>query len=479
MNRILKQRARRLYGGNFGRTVPVYLLYLAYSLATTLLPSLFQNSLIKQGMGEWWSFLIATMLEMVLLLFLGPALLGVSRFVYLVQKDRSPKVGAAFYYFTGAKRYLRAVGAGFVYSFPNYLLLVIFSIMDGTGSDAAEALLAFLMIGVYVFYIYWALHICLLPYIMAEDDNAQVGHIRRESFRLMRGNCGRYFGLNFSFIGWYFLIVVLVTVVLFVLMLPALSRAIQIGATDIDSIVDPYSKWAEVAVYALMVFLAPYIAYANAAFGDAALQGRVEELAWQGRMPYGGYYPPANGWQQPPYPPQYPQYPPQYPQQPQYPQDGPRTTAWQGQPPQGTSVWGQPQQPSAAPQGSPYTAAQQEEALQYERYRQGQPMEPRTFTTYGTAGDMGSFLPWFQVEQSNLYSFLKLESWMPGMVAAAWQQAAAAFSAQPIDSGAAVKRTLEETLSGNRFRLTAIISDDPAQPGFRQVCIRIDLNPPV
>jgi len=105
-------------------------------------------------------------------------------------------------------------------------------------------------------------------------------------------------------------------------------------------------------------------------------------------------------------------------------------------------------------------------------------MEPRTFTTYGAAADIGSFLPWLQVEQSDLYSFLKLENWMPGMVAAAWQQAAAALSAQSPDPGAAVKRALEETLSGNRFRVTAIISGDPARPGLFQVCIRIDLNPP-
>ena len=104
---------------------------------------------------------------------------------------------------------------------------------------------------------------------------------------------------------------------------------------------------------------------------------------------------------------------------------------------------------------------------------------PISFTTYGLAADAGSFLPWLQVEQSGLYSFLKLENWMPGMVAAAWQQAAAALSAQPLDSGAAVKRSLEETLSGNRFRVTAIISDDGSRPGYRQVCIRIDLNPPV
>lgn len=464
VNRILKQRARQLYGQNFGRTIAVYLLHLVYLLATTLPATLLQEQLLRQGMGEWWSFLFAAAVQTVLLLFLGPIYLGVDRFAYFLQKDRAPGIGETFYYFTGAARYFKAVGAGFVQLLPTYLVLAISSIMDGTGSEVLEILLAILLIAVYVFYIYWALHICLLPYILAEDENAQVGHIRRESFRLMKGNCGRYFGLNFSFIGWYFLIVVLVTVVLLIVMFPSLSRAIDMGLGDVDGIVEPFTVWAEVGVYALMTLLNPYVSLAKAGFGSAALQGNLEELAWQGRMPYGGYYPPTNaGWQQP--------YPPQYPP---YPQGGPQTTSWQGQPQ--APAWNQPPQ---QPFGNPYTAAQQEEALQYERYRQGQPMEPKTFTTYGLAADAGSFLPWLQVEQSGLYSFLKLENWMPGMVAAAWQQAAAALSAQPLDSGAAVKRSLEETLSGNRFRVTAIISDDGSRPGYRQVCIRIDLNPPV
>ena len=472
VNRILKQRARQLYGQNFGRLFAVYLLHLFYLLATTLPATLLQDRLIKQGVGEWWSFLFAAAVQSVLLLFLGPLALGVDRFTYFLQKDRKPGIGETFYYFTGGKRYFKAVGAGFIQLLPTYLTLAISSAMDGSAyGTPLEFVLDLLLIAAYVFLIYWTLHICLLPYILAEDENAQLGHIRRESFRLMKGNCGRYFGLNLSFFGWYALIVAVVTVVIVVIMFPTLSRAIEIGMPDIDSVTEPFTLWAEVAVYALMIFLNPYVGLAGAGFGDAALQGRLEELAWQGRMPYNGYYPPVGaGWQQP-YPPQYPPYPPQYPP---YPQGGPQTTSWQS-PPQ-APAWNQPPQQPAG--GSPYTAAQQEEALQYQRYRQGQPMEPRSFVTYGLAAEGGSFLPWVQVEQSGLYSLLKLESWMPGMVAAAWQQAAAALSAQPLDSGAAVKRSLEETLSGSRFRVTVIISDDGTRPGYRQVCIRVDLNPP-
>ena len=163
MNRILKQRARQLYGQNFGRTIAVYLLHLVYLLATTLPATLLQEQLLRQGMGEWWSFLFAAALQTALLLFLGPIYLGVDRFAYFLQKDRDPKIGETFYYFTGAARYFKAVGAGFVQLLPTYLILAVSSIMDGTGSEVLEILLAILLIAVYVFYIYWALHICLLP----------------------------------------------------------------------------------------------------------------------------------------------------------------------------------------------------------------------------------------------------------------------------------------------------------------------------
>ncbi len=102
-------------------------------------------------------------------------------------------------------------------------------------------------------------------------------------------------------------------------------------------------------------------------------------------------------------------------------------------------------------------------------------MAARTFTSYGSASDLGGFLPWLQVERSDLYSFLKLEGWMPGMVAAAWQQAAAGMSSQARGTGAVVKRSLEESLNGTRFRVTVIISEDAAAGGW-QVCIQVEVG---
>lgn len=469
MNRILKQRARQLYGRNFGRLLLVYLLNLAYLLLTTMFPLQLQSRLEGQGMGSWGSFFITAMVQMAVMILLAPVTLGITRYVYLLQTERGPRAGDVFHYFTGAGRYGKAVAAGLLQSFPSYLVLLCTSLMDGTGSEVLEVLLMLLTIAGYGFVIYWSLHICLLPYILVEDEGAELGHIRGESFRLMRGNCGRYFGLCLSFIGWYLLMTFLVSGVLVAAMMPTIMDYAGMGLMLPDSVFDSYIVWAELAVYICMTFLSPYIALATAGFGDAALKGQLDQLAWQGQAPYGGY---ANttGWQQPGYPPQWqqPPYPPQYPQGGGW-GTGPNTTSWQGQP-----GWGQPGQPGQQPQGNPYTAAQQEEASQYERYRQGQPMAARTFTCYGSAADLGGFLPWPQVERSDLYSFLKLEGWMPGMVAAVWQQAASGMAAQARGSGAVVKRSVTESLNGTRFTVTVIVSEDAGTGGW-QVCIQIEV----
>lgn len=467
MNRILKQRARQLYGSRFGRLLLVFLLHFAYSSATSILPYLFQVQLERQGVNSWASFFASAMVQMVVILLFGPLLLGVCRYVYLLQKERDPGLGDVFYHLTSLGRYGRGMAAGALWNLSSCLLLLTASLMDSTGNDGLDVLLGLLMIAVYIFCIYWSLHICLLPYIVAEDENAQLGHIRRESFRLMRGNCGRFFGLLLSFIGWYLLIVVIVVIVVMAVLMPEIIRAVEMGLPTMpEELIDQYSIWINLGAFLLLTLLTPYVALTKAGFADAVLQGRMEELAWQGRMPYG--WSPTTSWQQPAWP-QYPQYP-SYPQYPTYPQQGPNTTSWQG-----AAGWSQPVQPQ--PQQGVYSAAQQEEAVQYEAYCQGRAMSPRSFDSYSSTGDLAGFQPWLQVEQSGLYSFLKLANWMPGMVAAAWQRAAAEAAGQPLGVGAVARGMVEESLGGNHFRVTAVLSDDGSRPGYRQVQIRIEINP--
>lgn len=461
MNRILKRRARQLYSRNFWRLLMVYLLNTAYFLlVSTLFPLLLRDWLEGMGMGSWGSFLLSAVVQMISMILLAPVGFGVLRYVYLIQKERGPRPREVFYYFTGAGRYGRAVAAGLLQSFPSYLGMLCVSLVDETGPEPTQTALLLLSGVIYCFVLYWSLHICLLPYILVEDEAAGLGHIRKESFRLMRGSCLRYLGLQISFIGWYLLITAAVTVILLAMLVPTILDYAGMGVMLPDSLMETYLLWTELGVYLCMTFLSPYIALAAAAFGDAALQGQLEQLAWQGQAPYGGY-PNTTGWQQPGFPPQW-QAPPQYP--PQHSQGGgryygPEPTGWQPPP----------------PQNEPFAAARQEEFSQYQRYRQGQPMEPRVFTSYGSTADPEGFLPWPQVERGDLYSFLKLESWMPGMVAAAWRQAACAMSAQPAASGAVVKRAVTETLNGTRFTVTAILSDDPEAECW-QVCIRVELG---
>lgn len=459
MNRILKQRARRLYGANKGRLLAAYLFYLVYMLAVGVVPFLLQGRL-----GALW----ITLIQVVLMVLITPLMLGITRYTYLLHKERKPAMRDVFYYFTGLRRYGKAVALGIIQNWPSYLGLFSSTASGFSSNPGTSVLISILNIICSVAILYWSLHICLLPYIMVEDEKAGPGHIRRESFRLMRGNCGRYFALNISFIGWYLLIVGVIIAVMIALILPEAIHYARLGLPTPETLVESYTIWIELALYGMLYFLVPYVGLANAAFGDMALQGRLDELAWQARMPYGapygqGQYPSQGQWRQ---------YGQQYgpgPYPPRYPQGAPGAT-WQ-YPGQGQApAWG-----GAPGFGGSFTPAQREEAEQYARYRQGIPMAPKTFLTYGSVADLERFLPWPQVEQSDLYSFLKLENWMPGMVTAAWRQAAGEMASRT-EPGASVSRFLEETLGGTRFRVTVSITDDP-QGGYRQVCIRIDLSP--
>ncbi len=460
VNRILKQRARRLYRENLGGLLPVHLLFLAYSLAVVVPAALLQGRL---------GGLAATLLQMLLTLLLTPLILGVTRYTYLLQKGRAPAKKEALRYFTSPRRYGKAVAVGFLFNLPSYLMLLTTALLELSQDLLFITITSLLSLACYGFYIYWILHACLMPYILAEDEGAQLGHIRRESFRLMRGNCGRYFSLNLSFIGWIFLIGGVVVAVIMALIFPEAMRYARMGLVLPDSAVDPYLIWIYLLLYGMMYFLMPYVNLANAAFGDAALQVRLDELAWQARMPY-GYGAPGYG--RPPYPPQggY-QGPWQQPGQPPYPPRYPQGGGWQAPGQQG--YYGQ-QSYGPQPGGWQPSPAQQEEASQYALYRQGRPMASRTFLATAATAGLEGFFPWPQVERSDLYSFLKLEKWMPGMVDAAWTQAAGDMAAR-VGSPGPASRTLEETLNGTRFRVTAVIT--PLQAGGWQVSIRIDLNP--
>lgn len=480
MNRILKQRARQLYKGSFGRTFAAYLVCLIYWVGPTLLPQLFQQWLTREAFDPRGAYLATLALQTVLLILLMPIGLGVSRYDYLLQKDQAPRVREALYYFTSPGRYGKGVAAGLMISFPVYLISFCTFLQDGIESNGGWAVLALVTIAVWIFYIYWTFHASLVRYILVEDEQVRLGHARRESFRLMKGNCGRYFLLELSFIGWYLLLILVLSIVMMVILVPLVMDMALEGDPFLymEGTLFPAMAVGEVVTYLCITFLYPYIGLANAGFGDAALQGRLSELEWQGRMPaYGGAY--YSGWQQPPYPPAYPPqepYPP-YPPQPQYPPQQPQGGPWQqqGMPPrQNTTSWQEPPQAWGQPV---YTDAQQEEALQYSRYCQGQPMEPKSFSSCGDVEDLSAFRPWMQVERSGLYSFLKLESWMPGMVSAVWEQALGELSGGAGGPGAVVKRSLEESLSGTRFRVTAIVSGYPTRPGLYKVYINIDLNP--
>ena len=135
MNRILKQRARRLYSANKGRLLAVYLFYLVYMLAVGTAPFLLQGRL-----GTLW----VTLIQVVLMVLVTPLMLGVLRYTYLLHKERNPVMKDVFYYFTGAGRYGRAVALGAIQNWPSYVGL-FFTSLSGTVSNEGTMVLISLL----------------------------------------------------------------------------------------------------------------------------------------------------------------------------------------------------------------------------------------------------------------------------------------------------------------------------------------------
>ena len=76
----------------------------------------------------------------------------------------------------------------------------------------------------------------------------------------MRGNCGRFFGLLLSFIGWYLLIVVIVVIVVMAVLMPEIIRAVEMGLPTMpEELIDQYSIWINLGAFLLVTLLMPYI----------------------------------------------------------------------------------------------------------------------------------------------------------------------------------------------------------------------------
>lgn len=269
MNRILKQRARQLYKGGFGGVFAAYLMCSAYMGLTTWLPMSLQRRLPQYGFDFDGAYLIALLARFLVSALLMPILLGASRYSYLLHKDRSPRYLEVFYYFSRPSRYAKGVGAGLMINAFGYLSYFLVGLLDYT-IGYGDIIIPVVALGTTVFHIYWMFHCSLVRYILVEDEEVELGHARQESFRLMEGNCGRFFLLELSFIGWCLLLFVGMMVLTMVLVMPVLMDLSLEGAPSfyMEEALVPIFVGMEAVFYFAYAFLTPYVGLSNAAFGD-------------------------------------------------------------------------------------------------------------------------------------------------------------------------------------------------------------------
>lgn len=267
MNRIIKRYARRIYWERRGLLILAALVQHLLTMAFLLLPGF---------LPDGWGLAAERLFGFILLLALGPLEFGGVRIACCAYRGESIPLGELFYFYRGARRFGRAVLAALIASWPDYLISLI---EDPTGRETA--LLSLLVFSLRILSLYWTYHAVLMPYILILDEHASVGHMRRESFRLMRGNCWQYFGLQLSFVGWYLLAFLPVCAAVF-----GFSMAAQamphwetfVYGGPFSTAPSPLMQIGGVLIMLEMTFLRPYVLLSCTAFADAVLRGRMPQL---------------------------------------------------------------------------------------------------------------------------------------------------------------------------------------------------------
>lgn len=208
-----------------------------------------------------------------------------------------------------------------------------------------EALFVLVLLAAYIAFllglVWVTLRYALVDFLIADQGPTGMEAIR-ESKRLMRGNTGRLFALELSFIGWYLLEAAILSVAVAI----ATAAGIGLFASDFSDPVTAIAGTAlgflllmaaaAVAVGIINLWLRPYITGAEALFYDWA----------RGVTGIPGGYGPTGGWGPPPPPDQPRQFdytrtsgpysgtgigngaPPQPPQQPPSPPRSPKDDPW-------------------------------------------------------------------------------------------------------------------------------------------------------
>lgn len=276
--------------------------------------------------------------------------------------------------FGGFRRFGRALGASLLQAIFTWLwsltftvvgtilavAVLVFTVSTKTPAIILLGLLAYIVIlvamlvGEYLI----SYRYCLTPYFVMSDPNMHALDAITASKNAMRGNIGKRFWLDCSFLGWHLLSgTILVGVPLLVTLIGAFIGGITMSAGSFSSGADAAGALiiilfvllgvvaGIVGAALLEMWLVAYKEVSSAGFFVWATGYQPPEVPQgQPTLPGGGYtprqpQPPVPPTPQPPVQPQQPQWQPQPPQAPQ----APRSPQFPQQPPQ----WPQPEPPQA------------------------------------------------------------------------------------------------------------------------------------
>lgn len=152
---------------------------------------------------------------------LSPLAVGASRWFFLITSGRDAELGEAFYYYSSAGRYFKALGVsalvavrlllwGFLLYLPSVACLALanpavrarFGLAPG-GAEAALSVCAVpLALLATVGMIFLLVRYFAVSYVLVLDETLSVRQIVRRAVRVSAGNRARFFVLICSFAGW-------------------------------------------------------------------------------------------------------------------------------------------------------------------------------------------------------------------------------------------------------------------------------------
>lgn len=234
----IKGIARKKLAGNWGK---VFLAMVLYFLLLQLLPSILDVMFpswgtVSDGTGSQGTDLFMTYYTgnsipneypkslgalLYLVLVVGALSAGISYFSLTFVRDKDTNLGNIFF---GFGHYFKSLGMniliGIISFLPLVLLVLVFGLIivllvGANFSGIDNSSVATLGGGVIVFFILFIVYIIYLVivsmglsmcyYLLVDNTKKGVFSCIKDSWNLMEGNKGHYFGFNLSFIGWYVL----------------------------------------------------------------------------------------------------------------------------------------------------------------------------------------------------------------------------------------------------------------------------------